>query len=69
MARICTIHGLLLFFKSKDRLIPIYSKRTLIYLFNKQKYVNGICELDVDNYNGIYERWYRTRFERNSSVK
>ena len=32
-------------------------------------YVNGICEPDRDNYDGMYERWYRTKFGRSSSMK
>ena len=57
------------YFLSKSRLIYNYYERTLLYLFSKCKYVNGICEHDMDTYNGVYERWYRTKFERGYSVK
>ena len=41
----------------------------VVRLFNKHKYVNGICESDMDNFDDMYERSYRTRFDRSSSAK
>ena len=38
------------YYSSKSRLISNNSKRTLI---SKKKYVNGICELDMDNYDDM----------------
>ena len=46
-----------IFDKKKNTLISNYSQRASLCLFNKHKYVNGICEPHMDNYD-INERWY-----------
>ena len=42
------------YFLSKNRLVSNYSIKTLLCLFGKHKYINGIFESDMNNYIYIY---------------
>ena len=46
------------YFLLKNMLISNYSQRTRLCLFSKHKYVNGIYEPNMDNYDDKNERWY-----------
>ena len=49
--------------RSRFEHVCIYFERTMLCLCSNYRYVNGVCEFNVNNY-GVYERWYKTRFER-----
>ena len=46
------------YFLSKNSLISNYSLRAQLCLLSKHKYINGICEFHMDNYDDMKERWY-----------